>query len=564
MPAGIIPLDLTSLLILATPSIVVLVFLWIAVQYLTVKEVVSLHELPGPPGGWYSPVGHLPQLLDPDVSPQTHEAWVARYGPNFQTFGFGPWDRRLFSLDPAVIKYVLDHQEKYQKGWQARSYVDQAIGDGGLVMAEGGIHRVMRRILQPVFSKKNLDALSPISSLKARELCSILRSLSSHEQTVDVVPHLTRATFDVIGLAGFGYSFEALRGEEDPLYVAFQRLFGSISGFTVRMYLGIYFPWLDEHFPDERVKTIRESRDVIDNTVKRWIQERQAEIGGEKASARADNSPKDLLTLMIQEIVSTAPKTAMVDDLVIAQVNTFLMAGSETTSLTIAWALYYLSTHPNVQSALREECLAIDPDAPNAFVEGIDRLALLEKVVRETLRLTPAVHSTFRQAVEDDIIPLSPPAMGLEAAGRRQGPTGISIRKGQYVHVPFEGLNTLKSVWGEDAHEFRPARWDRLMFSDRDAECEKRGLFGKEEKGRTAWKTWAGLMSFSTGPKACVGMRFALIEIKIFLFHLVREFEFSCPKPIVKRNAMVVRPIVDGENEKGQQLPLLIRPVERH
>ncbi|KZT55977.1 cytochrome P450 [Calocera cornea HHB12733] len=563
MPGGIIPLDLTSLLILATPSIVVLIFLWIAVQYLTVKEVVSLNELPGPPGGWYSPVGHLPQLLDPDVSPKTHEAWTAQYGPTFQTFGFGPFDRRLFSLDPSVIKYVLDHPEKFQKGWQARSYVDQAIGDGGLVMAEGGIHRVMRRILQPVFSKKNLDALSPISTRKALELCSILRSLSGQQQaTVDVVPYLTRATFDVIGLAGFGYSFDALRGEEDPLYLAFQRLFGSISGFTLRMYLGIYMPWLDEYFPDERVKTIRQSRQVIDSTVKRWIEDRQAEIGGEKAGVRANDSPKDLLTLMIQEIVSAAPKTPMADDLVIAQVNTFLMAGSETTSLTIAWALYYLSQHADVQSALRDECLTIDPSSPHAFVEGIDRLPLLEKVVRETLRLTPAVHSTFRQAVQDDIIPLSPAPMGMETSGRR-GPSGISIRKGQYVHVPFEGLNTLKSVWGEDAHAFRPGRWDALMFGAREGQGEKSAMFGREEKGRTQCKTWAGMMSFSTGPKACIGMRFALIEIKIFLFHLVREFEFSCPKPIVKRNAMVVRPIVDGENEKGQQLPLLIRPVRR-
>ncbi|EJU00880.1 cytochrome P450 [Dacryopinax primogenitus] len=494
-------MDTTSLLILATPSIIVLLFLYITLQYLTIKEVVSLHELPGPPGGWYGPVGHLPQLLDPDVSPETHERYTRLYGPTFQTFGFGPLDRRLFSLSPPVVKYILDHPEKYQKGWQGRAYVDQAIGEGGLAMAEGTIHRVMRRLLQPVFRKKNLDALSPISSTKALELCHMLHahSLSRPSAELDILPLLTRATFDVIGLAGFGHAFDCLSDPgRDPLYQAFQGLFSSISGFTLRMWMGIYFPWLDERFPDQRVKTIRESRALIDSTVKHWIRDRQAEIGGEKP-----NTPT------VQEIISAAPKAPMVDELVIAQVNTFLMAGSETTALTIAWALYYLSQNAAVQFSLREECMSVNPDMPGAFVDGVDRLPLLEKVVRETLRLTPAVHSTFRQAMEDDIIPLPPtPSKGGETAGRRQGPIGISIRKGQYVRIPLEGLNTLQEVWGEDAHEWNPARWDALMFPPSGEKLREDG------KGRTGWKTWAGLMSFSAGPKACIGMRFALIDLR--------------------------------------------------
>ena len=81
----------------------------------------------------------------------------------------------------------------------------------------------------------------------------------------------------------------------------------------------------------------------------------------------------------------------------------------------------------------------------------LDNLPVLDAVVHETLRLAPPVHGTIRVAMKDEYIPLSEPVMLRTNEFVRE----VQIRKGSYVHVPIEGLNYSKDIWGEDALIFR-------------------------------------------------------------------------------------------------------------
>lgn len=94
------------------------------------------------------------------------------------------------------------------------------------------------------------------------------------------------------------------------------------------------------------------------------------------------------------------------------EIPTFFVAGHETTSTSTTWCLYALSTHPQVQSKLREELLAVSTDAPS--MDELSALPYLDAVVRETMRVHAAVPSTIRVAVKDDIIPLSQPYTGTD------------------------------------------------------------------------------------------------------------------------------------------------------
>lgn len=134
----------------------------------------------------------------------------------------------------------------------------------------------------------------------------------------------------------------------------------------------------------------------------------------------------------------------MSDEDLIDQISTLLFAGSDTTSLAIAWCLHHLSLDPRIQKRLREELQSFHSLDDMTLV---DKLPYLNAVVQETLRLCPPAHSTIRVAIEDDMIPLSHPVKLRDGRVMRE----VCIRKGSYVHIPIEGLNMSKDIWGEDA-----------------------------------------------------------------------------------------------------------------
>ena len=144
------------------------------------------------------------------------------------------------------------------------------------------------------------------------------------------------------------------------------------------------------------------------------------------------------------------------------QINTFLFAGSDTTSLAIAWCLLLLAEKPEIQSRLRTELHTIsspshsDEDKDVDLFAQIDKLLLLDNVCREILRLIPPVHSSIRVALKDDVLPISAPLLyeGKEKPGLSYQ-QGVRIAKGEFIHVAIEGMNLAKDVWGEDAWEFK-------------------------------------------------------------------------------------------------------------
>lgn len=93
----------------------------------------------------------------------------------------------------------------------------------------------------------------------------------------------------------------------------------------------------------------------------------------------------------------------------------------------------------------------MDPRANTDHVDTLDALPFLDAVVRETLRLAPPVHGTIRVAMKDEMIPLSEPVLLRTNEFVKE----VRIRKGSYVHIPIEGLNYSKDIWGEDALLFK-------------------------------------------------------------------------------------------------------------
>lgn len=206
----------------------------------------------------------------------------------------------------------------------------------------------------------------------------------------------------------------------------------------------------------------------------------------QRRSLAPEGDRKSIPGLLLRCNANAAPEDRLSDEELLAQIDAFLFAGSDSTSVVMVWTLHELSLNPDVQKALRaelrplnlsknysEQDLASDsgtefdlstPDPTSQFA-AIDALPLLDRVVREVLRLHLPTHDTLRVAEEDDIVPFTlAPRMadgsvsgavvtGKGADGVER--TGIKIRKGEFIRLPFEGMNTAREVWGEDGHEFK-------------------------------------------------------------------------------------------------------------
>ncbi len=200
------------------------------------------------------------------------------------------------------------------------------------------------------------------------------------------------------------------------------------------------------------------------------------------------------------------------DEDILHNVNTFMFAGSDTSSLSLTWALWLIAQHPSIQDRLRSELLSVQPTTSSANLTEdeiqslyaiISDLPYLNNVVRESIRIIPPVHSSIRVATQDDEIPTSYPVHNPD--GTISNRTSVPIPKGSFVHVAVEAFNLDKEFWGDDAWEFqcvvkhfsffcseyldRPDRWDNLPASAANLP----GLF-------------SNTLTFSAGPRVSLSL----------------------------------------------------------
>ncbi|KAI0063640.1 cytochrome P450 [Artomyces pyxidatus] len=511
--------------------------------------------LPCPPGANFFG-GHVPIILNPSKSPSTHHKFVKEYGRNIRLQGVHPWDNRLLPLDPVSLAYICKNYAIYEKPWQSRRFMSNLIGSG-LLVTEGHVYRRQRRVANPAFSPQNLRDLVPLVFNKGEDLKNRWKEMIAQQAAetgekglkLDVCHWMSRATFDVIGLLALDYQFNAIQNESNELFCAYKDMFEtavSQSG-TILSMISIYFPLWDKIFPTERSRAVLQGQETINRVASQVIQEKKARIR-EGEEAGKIYAGKDLLSLMLKSnlAVDLPESQRLSDDDILHNVNTFMFAGSDTTSLALTWTLLLLAKHPSVQNKLRAElCAAPPPDVTNddsvlAHYNELAALPWLSNVCRESLRLVPPVHSSLRVAAEDDVIPTSTPVMGKDGIARYN----FSIRKGTFVYLPMEGMNLDKEMWGEDAWQFKPDRWDHLP----EAVASLPGVY-------------SNLSTFSAGPRACLGHRVSLIEIKTFLYVLITNFVFTeSDEKVVRANVVLTRPYVSHKFKEGSRCPMIVTP----
>ncbi|KAJ3784687.1 cytochrome P450 [Lentinula aff. detonsa] len=498
-----------------------------AFLFIKARFFSPIRNLPGPQGSSLI-FGSLKKIAENDEA-VTHEQWVKEYG---RTYKYPALFHKniLFTLDHKALNHILMHHYVWQKHDASRFHFTRIVGPG-LLVAEGDHHKLQRRVMNPAFGPAQVRDLTETfidKSMELKDLWSSRTIAAGGTVKLNVLDWISKMTLDVIGRAGFNYEFDTLKenGESNKLAQAFAAIFSDLdmekAKFQPWTVLQTLFPIL-RVLPPVKIPGLDSAQETMDKIGKELLQESKEAIKNSGDDIRNLRS-KDLLTLLVKSNMSGEPSHRMSDEDVLARTT---------------WALFALVQHLDVQRKLREELSTMATDNPT--MEQLNSLPYLDAVVKESLRLYAPVPHVLRVAGQDDVIPLSQPVRDKKGTEHHS----ISVVKGQTVMVPLLALNRDKATWGEDAMEFKPERWEKVP-----------------EAATSVPGVWSHMMTFLGGPRACIGYRLSLIEMKALLFVLVREFEFELAVPseeIIKKTMIVQRPRVKSEPEGGTQLPLLVR-----
>ncbi|KAJ7241311.1 cytochrome P450 [Mycena haematopus] len=470
--------------------------------------------------------------------------WREQFGGTFRFNGLFSTSQ-LHTTDIKAINHLVSRADIYQKAPEMRSGTELFLGRG-ILSVETEEHKRHRRALNPAFGVPQVRILTEVFVEKAVQLRDIWAGQVAQGKgtaQIEVMSWLRRMTLDVIGQAGFNYRFDALEadGKHNELNEVFTELFHSPHASRYeRFRLAQGLAPILRFVPGPGSNLLRAARNRMFGIGSQIVNKSKADIRASEGE-KTLGARRDLLSTLLKANMSTSiPESHRLDDAeVVGQIPSFFFAGHETTSLATSWALHALSAHPAAQNKLREELFTLSTENPT--MDELNSLPYLEAVVREMMRVHAPVVNTQRMAMQDDILPLAKPYIDKDGNAH----DSLPIPKGQRIHIPILAINTDKEIWGEDAGEFRPERWEKIP----DSASAIPGV-------------WANLLTFFAGPHNCIGFRFSLVEIKALLFTLIRAFEFEeAVKGGIGRVTigLLQRPRVLGEGPSSG-LPLIVKP----
>jgi len=274
------------------------------------------------------------------------------------------------------------------------------------------------------------------------------------------------------------------------------------------------------------------AKDAINAGVARELLSRREE---NCRNMRTDGA-QDLLTILLN--AAEEHKIGLED--VYNHISTFIIAGFETTATSIAYAVWELARHPDKQLKLREELSALPGEA--SLKDMQERLPYLDAILKETLRLYPALAYMERVSTKFDIIPLRDPVK----LSNGQTTSEIVVYPGQTVIIPIIAIHRQEDVW-KDPDTFRPERWLEEMPPD--------------DRLNTGWEN---ILAFSDGPRSCIGTHLAVFNFKIVLSSLATRFHFNDAKLSMSlKISSSLQPWVyrNKEDPGSNELPVILHAI---
>jgi cytochrome P450/nitrite reductase/ring-hydroxylating ferredoxin subunit len=453
----------------------------------------SLHQLPGPRG--LPLVGHSLQITMKRFHLRL-EQWCKTFGPIF-TFKIGTKPMVVIAEPTLVNAMLRDRPERYRRLYTIESVLSE-IGVHGVFSAEGDNWRRQRHLVMQALDTRHLRQFFPTLAKVTRRLQQRWERAAVDQHPVDAQRDLMRYTVDVTTNLAFGYDMNTLEQEGDVIQRHLERIFPVIS----RRVFAPFPYWRYVKLPSDRA--LDNALMEIRKTVGALIAHSRQRLAQDPSLAR---HPTNLLEAMVA--ARDEDEAQFSEDELFGNAITMLLAGEDTTANTLAWVMYFMTAHPEVQQRMQAEVDTVlgTADGLQAYEEA-RHLAYVDAVIHETMRLKPVA-----------------PILGLE--------TNTEVEVGG-LHLPRDTsviLLTRPGVLQEDAfpqaQTFRPDRWM------------------EDQTPRTSGHHKA-FMPFGSGPRLCPGRSLALLEMKTALAMVCRHFTLSRvpeTKPVDERFAFAMMPV---------------------
>lgn len=328
-------------------------------------------------------------------------------------------------------------------------------------------------ILAPGFSR---DAMAGYHRLMLDVAARLTERWDERERAgaaVDVPGDMTKLTLETIARTGFGYDFGSFDRERPHPFVT-----AMVGTLTFAQRRNAVPAALAPFVLREAARRNDTDLAYLNRTVDEVVAARRAASGGGELN--------DLLDRML-EVAHPETGERLSAENIRRQVITFLVAGHETTSGALSFALYYLARHPDVLARAQEEVDRVWAGRAEPAYEDVAKLRYLRRVLDESLRLWPTAPAFAREARHD-----------TELGGEHP------MRRGAWALVLTMMLHRDPAAWGPDAESFDPDRFDPKAVRSRPAHVFK---------------------PFGTGARACIGRQFALHEAALVLGLLLRRYD---------------------------------------
>ncbi|VAH17066.1 unnamed protein product [Triticum turgidum subsp. durum] len=404
-----------------------------------------------------------------------------------------PGRGQIYTSDPAVVEHILKTNfSNYGKGESNYENTSDLFGDG-IFAVDGDKWKQQRKIASYDFSTRALrDFSGGVFNKNAAKLAHIVSDNAAAKQPMDFQALLMKATMDSIFTIAFGLDLNTLSGAAADEGSRFAAAFDDASEFILLRFVNAF--WKVARFLNVGAESaLRHRIKVVDEFAYKHIRARADEMSAGKAHDA--ESKCDLLSRFIQATTSESGEVGReyLRDIIM----NIVIAGKDTTAGALAWFLYMMCKHPEVQERISEEAreaadageaASIDDFSQSLTDEALNKMHYLHAALTETLRLYPSVPLDNKECFSDDVLP-----------------NGFSVGKGDMVFYAPYAMGRMERLWGEDAQVFRPERW-----------LDEHGVFQPESPFK--------FTAFQAGPRICLGKEFAYRQMKIFAAVLLRFF----------------------------------------
>ncbi|MGH0137959.1 UNVERIFIED_CONTAM: hypothetical protein FKN15_064936 [Acipenser sinensis] len=418
----------------------------------------------------------------------------------FKKYGrmWGIYDGRLPILavmDTAMIKTILV-KECYSLFTNRRNFGLNGELYDALSIAEDEEWKRIRSVLSPSFTSGRLKEIFPIVKQYADTLLQNVQKAADAKETVQMKEMFGAYSMDVVASTSFSVNIDSLNNPKDPFVTNMKKMM-KFNFFNPFLLLLDFF-----YGSIRKIKSDRKKNDHIAGNRVDFLQLMvDSQIPDKSAQSEPDKQPSKGLT----------------DHEILSQAMIFIFAGYETTSTTLSFLIYNLATNPKTMTKLQEEIDRVLPDKAPVTYESLAAMEYLDMALNESLRLYPA-------------------APRLERVSKKTVEIcGVTIPKGTVVMVPTYALHRDAEHW-PDPEVFEPERFS---------------------KDKTESMDQYAYLPFGAGPRNCIGMRFAIILVKVAIVNLLQNF---CFLPCKETQ---IPPELDIQGLLQTKKPIVLKVVSR-